>query len=204
MADFTWGPLDSEPVSWELQLVLWWPLGLFDTMHVQALSKATICISDSSGPTCLNVEIFACGIFVFFVKLIVATYASSAESWHVLERDPATVVHAKDSSFSRWVLNQVAQFELKLEECIIWFVRVQKEYLFLSLSGSVATNINHNEMGRACCGKGSTLLEDHHIGFFHLGSRGFLISQNVLILHSELPSHLQDILAVSCCCIKIS
>ena len=204
MADFTRGPFDSEPVSWELQLILWWPLGLFDTVLVKALCKATICISDTTGPTCLDVEIFACGVFVFLVDLFVASHTSSAKSWHVLDWDSATVIHAKNSTFSRWVLNQIAQLELKLEERVSWFVGVQEEYLLLVLSGSVATTVKHNEMGRACCSEGSTLLEDLHISLFHHGSSGFLISEYVLILHSKTLGHLHDIFAVGCCRIQVS
>ena len=106
MADFTWGPLDTEPVSGELHLALWWSLTLLDTVIVKSLCEATICIGDSTGPTCLDVEISANSIFfILLVEVVSSTYTSSAQSWHVLEWDSAAVKHTEDSSFRRLVID---------------------------------------------------------------------------------------------------
>ena len=105
MAEFTWGPFDTEPISWELHLVHWCSLWLFDAMIIKAFSKTAICVSDSTWPAWLNVKIFAYVVFIFFVENHL--YTSTTQTWHILKWTSAAVIHAKNSCSGGWIFNYI-------------------------------------------------------------------------------------------------
>ena len=80
--------------------LLWIPICIFHTAVKQSLCKTAICISDSTWPTCLDVEVFIRRIIIILdgVSALITASSPSYKSWIVSKRNTAAVVDRKHAN----------------------------------------------------------------------------------------------------------
>ena len=185
-------PSCSHPISRELHKSDWFSFCVLDTMIMEALCKSSICCSNTTRGACLDVKVSA---FLFWVYITVAccsffTSRLCCQTFIISKLNSTTIKDSENSACWVIVLDQISQFEFHLKHCLFRFIIVDNIDLLFILCGSMATTVDHNQVGLACLSMTSARFTKFLITLLECVNIRFRIVDDVLVRNSQALGHL--------------